>query len=55
MKHLLGSIALCAILLGAVPVTAHKAKDSGPVTAPTVDKRSPSAPITLNWSPWTEN
>ncbi|MDH4083579.1 MAG: hypothetical protein OEV99_08310 [Nitrospira sp.] len=33
MKHLLGSIALCTILLGAVPVTAHKAKDSGPVTA----------------------
>jgi len=33
MKHLLGSIALCAILLEAVPVTAHKAKDSGPVTA----------------------
>jgi len=34
MKHLLGSISLCAILLGAVPVTAHKAKDSSPVTAP---------------------
>jgi len=33
MKHLLGSIALCAILLEAVPVTAHKAKDSSPVTA----------------------
>ncbi|NJN71233.1 MAG: hypothetical protein HC801_13835 [Nitrospira sp.] len=33
MKHLLGSIALCTILFGAVSVTAHKAKDSGPVTA----------------------
>jgi hypothetical protein len=33
MKHLPGSIALCALLLGALPVDAHKAKDSGPVTA----------------------
>lgn len=32
MKHLLGHIALCAILLGVVPVYAHKSKDSGPVT-----------------------
>ena len=33
MKHLLGSIALCALLFGTVPVEAHKAKDSGPVPA----------------------
>lgn len=33
MKHLPGYIALCALLLGAAPVDAHKAKDSGPVTA----------------------
>ncbi|MDH5740137.1 MAG: hypothetical protein OEY77_07420 [Nitrospira sp.] len=33
MKHLLSSIALCTILLGAGLATAHKAKDSGPVTA----------------------
>jgi hypothetical protein len=33
MKHLLGYITLCAMLLGTVPVSAHKAKDSGPVTA----------------------
>lgn len=33
MKHLLSYIALCAILLGAVQVDAHKAKESGPVKA----------------------
>lgn len=33
MKHLLCYGALCALLLGAVSVEAHKAKDSGPVTA----------------------
>lgn len=33
MKHLPGCIALCALLLGAAPAYAHKAKDSGPVTA----------------------
>lgn len=33
MKHLLAYITLCTLLLGAVSVDAHKAKDSGPVTA----------------------
>lgn len=33
MKHLLGNIALCAILLGTVPADAHKAKQSEPVKA----------------------
>lgn len=33
MKHLLGYVALCTLLFGAVAVEAHKAKDSGPVTA----------------------
>ena len=33
MKHLLGNLALCAILLGAVPVAAHSAKQSDPVKA----------------------
>lgn len=33
MKHLLGCIALSALLLGTVPVGAHKAKESGPVKA----------------------
>jgi hypothetical protein len=34
MKHLLANLALCATLLGAVPVGAHTAKQSGPVKAP---------------------
>ncbi len=33
MKHLLGHVALCATLLGAVPVGAHQAKHSDPVKA----------------------
>lgn len=33
MKHLLGNLALCAILLGSVPVEAHTAKRSDPVKA----------------------
>lgn len=33
MKHLLGNLALCATLLAAVPVGAHRAKDSDPVKA----------------------
>lgn len=33
MKHLLGNLALCATLLAAVPVGAHRAKDSEPVKA----------------------
>ena len=33
MKHLLGNLALCATLLGAVPVGAHSAKQSDPVKA----------------------
>jgi hypothetical protein len=33
MKHLLGYLALCTVVLGPLPVDAHKAKDSGPVTA----------------------
>lgn len=33
MNHLLGSIAVCIVLFGALPVDAHKAKDSGPVMA----------------------
>ncbi len=33
MKHLLGNVALCATLLGAVPVGAHSAKQSDPVKA----------------------
>lgn len=33
MKHLLGNLALCATLLGAVPVGAHSAKPSAPVKA----------------------
>ncbi len=33
MKHLLVNLALCATLLGAVPVGAHTAKQSGPVKA----------------------
>ncbi len=33
MKHLLGNLALCATLLGVVPVGAHSAKQSDPVKA----------------------
>jgi len=33
MRHLLGYLALCTVVLGPLPVGAHKAKDSGPVTA----------------------
>jgi len=33
MKHLLGTFALCATLLGSVPVGAHTAKHSDPVKA----------------------
>jgi hypothetical protein len=33
MKHLLGNIALCATLLGAVPAESHSAKHSDPVKA----------------------
>jgi hypothetical protein len=33
MKHLLGNFVLCAMLLGAVPVEAHSAKQPGPVKA----------------------
>jgi len=33
MKHLLSSLSLCALLLSALSVDAHKAKDSGPVPA----------------------
>ena len=33
MKHLLVNLALCATLLGSVPVGAHTAKQSGPVKA----------------------
>lgn len=33
MKQLLGPFAVCVVLFGAGPVDAHKAKDTGPVTA----------------------
>lgn len=33
MKHLLTALSLCILLLSALSVGAHKAKDSGPVTA----------------------
>ena len=33
MKHLLGNLALCATLLGAIPVGAHSAKHADPVKA----------------------
>jgi hypothetical protein len=33
MKHLLGNLALCAMLLGTVPVQAHSSKHSDPVKA----------------------
>lgn len=33
MKHLMGNLALCTMLLGTVPVGAHTAKQSGPVKA----------------------